>query len=191
MIPRHIPLIVAGVFAAAPAAAERADREKEIAIVADNSVYDDKNKVVTMSGNVVVTQGTMRITAAKMLVREDAKENKTYVASGAPVTFRQKRDKVEEWIEATAERAEFEDRSEVLRLYNRARVKSNQSELTGDFISYDMKRELAEVSGAPPGQVAPPNARVKVIIMPPKKSPEGAPEKGPPPVELKADPGTR
>jgi lipopolysaccharide export system protein LptA len=76
----------------------------------------------------------------------------------------------------------------MLRLYNNARVKSNQSELTGDFISYDMKRELAEVSGAPPGQVAPPNARVKVIILPPKKA-AGAEEKRTPPVDLKADPG--
>jgi lipopolysaccharide export system protein LptA len=189
MIPRRTLVIVAGVLAAGPAAAERADRDKEIAIVADNSVYDDKNKVVTMSGNVVVTQGTMRITAAKMLVKEDAKENKTYVASGAPVTFRQKRDKVDEWIEATAERAEFEDRSEVLRLYNKARVKSNQNELTGDFISYDMKRELAEVLGAPPGQVAPPNSRVKVIIMPPKKAAEGTEDKRAPALELKAEPG--
>lgn len=176
-------------LAALPAAAERSDRDKEIVIGADRSVGDDANKVITLTGNVVVTQGSMRITAAKMLLKEDAKGNKTYVASGTPVTFRQKRDKVDEWIEGTAERAEFDDRNDMLRLYNNARVRSNQNELTGDFISYDMKRELAEVSGAPPGQVAPPNSRVKVIIMPPKKAAEGDEGKRAPPVDLKADPG--
>ncbi len=185
-----LPLVALAVaFAAVPAAAERSDREKEIVIGADHSLGDDANKVVTLTGNVIVTQGSMRITAAKMLLKEDAKGNKTYVATGSPVTFRQKRDKVDEWIDGTAERAEFDDGNDMLRLYNRARVKMNQSELTGDFISYDMKRELAEVSGAPPGQAAPPNSRVKVIIMPPKKAADGAEGKRPPPVDLKADPG--
>lgn len=182
-------LALVAALAALPAAAERADREKEIVIGADKSVGDDANKVVTLTGNVIVTQGSMRITAAKMLLREDAKGNKTYVASGTPVTFRQRRDKGDGWIEGTAERAEFDDHNDILRLYNKAWVKSNQSELTGDFISYDMKRELAEVSGAPPGQVAPPNSRVKVIIMPPKKAAEGAEDKRAPSVDLRADPG--
>ena len=189
MIPVLPLAALAAALAAMPAAAERADREKEIVIGADHSVGDDANKVITLTGNVVVTQGSMRITAAKMLLKEDAKGNKTYIASGAPVTFRQKRDKVDEWIEGTAERAEFDDRNDMLRLYNRARVKSNQNELTGDFISYDMKRELAEVSGAPPGQVAPPNSRVKVIIMPPKKAADGREEKRAPSLDLKSDPG--
>ena len=185
------PPIVLPLFAlcaalvALPAAAERSDREKEIVIGADRLTADDANRTSTFDGNVIVTQGTMRITAARVTVKEDAQRHKFYVASGSPVTFRQKRDNVDEWIDGMAERAEFDDRNDVLRLYNQARVKSNQSELTGDFISYDMKRELAEVSGAPPGKAAPPNSRVKVIIMPPKK----AAEERPPPVNLKTDPG--
>ena len=181
-------LAVALALAAAPAPAERADREKEIVVGADHLTADDANRTSTFDGNVVVTQGTMRITAAKVTVKEDAERHKYYIANGAPVTFRQKRDKVDEWVEGFAERAEFDDRNDVLKLFNRARVKSNQSEITGDFISYDMKRELAEVSGAPPGATAPPNARVKVIILPPKK---GAQEKAAAPLTLKPDPGAQ
>jgi lipopolysaccharide export system protein LptA len=124
------------------------------------------------------------------VVREDAQRHKLYVASGSPVTFRQKRDKVDEWVEGFADRAEFDDRDDVLKLFGGARVKSNQNEITGDFISYDMQREVAEVSGAPPGQAPPANARVKVIILPPKKA-EGDGRKAPPapPLGLKSDPG--
>ena len=172
--------IAAAVAAAALAAActmahaERADREKEIVLVADKGVADDANKTSTFEGNVVITQGTMRITAGKVTLRE--RDNyKYYVASGAPVTFRQKRDKVDDWIEGFAERAEFDDRDDVLRLFNRARVKSSQNEITGEFITYDMRRELAEVTGAAPGQPPPPNSRVKVIIVPQK--PGSAPGK--------------
>ena len=169
--------------------AERADRDKEIVVGADKLTADDANRTSTFEGNVVVTQGTMRMTAGKVVVREDAQRNKLYIASGSPVTFRQKRDKVDEWVEGMADRAEFDDRNDVLKLYNRARVRRNQNEIAGDFISYVMKREVAEVSGAPPGKAAPADSRVKVIILPPKKAPEGEEKKAAPGLNLKSDPG--
>ena len=191
-----LPLLVLAL--AGPAWAEKGDREKEIVVGADRLVADDANRTSTFEGNVIVTQGTMRMTAAKVTVKEDAQRHKFYVANGSPVTFRQKRDNVDEWVEGFAARAEFDDRNDVLKLYDNARVKSNQNELTGDFISYDMKREVAEVSGAAPGKAVPANAgRVKVIIIPPRKEGEDKgkdKEKKPkaesaPPLELKTDPG--
>jgi len=167
--------------------AEKADREKEIVVGADRLTADDANRTSVFEGNVVVTQGTMRITAAKVTVHEDAERFKYYVASGAPVTFRQKRDDVDEWIDGSAQRAEFDDRNDVLKLFTRARVKSNQNEITGDFISYDMRRELAEVLGAPPGTKPPADARVKVIITPPKKGAAGKEEPARDPLRLKPD----
>lgn len=186
---RTLHLAVAALLLATSAAAERSDREKEIVVGADRLTADDANRTSTFEGSVVVTQGTMRMTASKVTVKEDAQRHKFYVASGSPVTFRQKRDKVDEWVEGFAERAEFDDRNDVLKLYTRARVKSNQNELAGDFISYDMKREVAEVSGAPPGKAAAPDSRVKVIILPPKRSPEADDKKAAPGVSLKSDPG--
>ncbi len=187
MKPHVLSLLAFLALSPLAALAERADREKEIVVGADRLTADDANRTSTFDGNVVVTQGTMRITAARVTVKEDAQRHKFYVASGAPVTFRQKRDKVDEWVEGMAERAEFDDRNDVLKLYNRARVRSNQNEITGDFISYDMKREVAEVSGAPPGKAAAPDSRVKVIILPPKKAPE--PDEKAAPLGLKPDPG--
>jgi lipopolysaccharide export system protein LptA len=175
-------------LACGSAFAERADREKEIAAGADHLLADFTNHTSVYEGNVIVTQGTMRMTANKVTVKEDAVGHKFYVAYGAPVTFRQKRDKLDEWVEGYADRAEFDDLNDMLKLYNRAKVKSNQNEITGEFISYDMNKELAEVMGAPPGTQAPVDKRVKVIILPPKKTPAGgaAPPKDPG-VALKPD----
>ena len=172
-----------------PAAhAERADREKEIVVGADRLSLDDAKRTSTFEGNVVITQGTMRMTAAKVTVREDKDRHKFYAAQGAPVTFRQKRDKVDEWVEGSAERAEFDDRNDVLKLFNKARVLSNQNEIIGDVITYDMRREVAEVTGAPPGRGAPTDAgRVKVIIVPPKKAAPGKDEPPRDPASLKRD----
>ncbi len=169
------------------AGAEKADREKEIVVGADRLVADDAKKTSTFEGSVVVTQGTMRMTAAKVTVREDAERHKYYVATGDPVTFRQKLDNSDEWVEGYAQRAEFDDRNDVLRLHEHARVKRSQNEITGDFISYDMRKELAEVTGGPPGQASA-GARVKAVILPPKKP--AAPGKATDePLKLKPDEG--
>jgi lipopolysaccharide export system protein LptA len=184
-------LFAALVLAAAAAFAEKADREKEIVVNADRLLADDAKKTSTFEGNVIVTQGTMRMTAAKVTVREDAERHKYYVANGSPVTFRQKLDNSDEWVEGYAQRAEFDDRNDVLRLYDNARVKRDQNEITGDFISYDMRKELAEVTGGPPG-AARTGSRVKAVILPPKKEAEGAPSAKPstaPAPRLKTDEG--
>ena len=56
-------------LACPPAGAERGDREKEIVVGADRLTADDANRTSTFEGNVVVTQGTMRITAAPSRAR--------------------------------------------------------------------------------------------------------------------------
>jgi lipopolysaccharide export system protein LptA len=188
---REVMIACLCAMSAAPALGERADREKQIVVAGDRALANDADNTLVFDGNVVITQGTMRMTAAKVTVREDKDKHQFYVANGAPVTFRQKRDNADEWIEGFADRAEFDDRTDVLKLFNRAKVKRNNDELTGDFITYDMRKELAEVTGAPPGATAPAGTgRVKVIITPPKRDDKGAPAKAAP-LELKPDTGTQ
>ena len=188
-------LLPAAAFAAAGAAhAEKADREKEIQVLADRLSADDAKKEAVYEGNVIITQGSMRITSARIVVREDPQGYRTYVATGAPVTFRQKRDKVDDWIEGFAQRAEFDDRNDLLKLFHGARLKSSQGELNGDFISYDRGKEFFEVTGGAPGTAPAPGSRVKATIIPQKKGADGkaAPAPQAPPVTLRTDkaPGT-
>jgi lipopolysaccharide export system protein LptA len=182
--------VLLGILAfAACARAEKSDREKEINVGADTMTADDRNRTSAFEGNVIITQGTMRITAAKVTVREDAEGYRFYVAVGNPVTFRQKRDKVEDYIEGFAQRTEFDDKSDMLKLHDRARLKSGQGEIAGEIITYDMNRELFQVSGAA-GTQNQSASRVKATLMPTKKGSEAgkdaktAPN---PPVTLKPD----
>ncbi len=106
--------LLAAMLALAPAAwAERGDREKEIVVGADRLTADDANRTSTFEGNVVVTQGTMRMTAGRVVVREDAQRHKFYVASGAPDTS------------ASSRRMSYEMKSPVISfwlLFTRARL---------------------------------------------------------------------
>jgi lipopolysaccharide export system protein LptA len=194
---RTSPIAVALVLAAlvlaalAPAAlAEKADREKEIQVLADRLSADDAKREAVYEGNVIVTQGTLRVAAARIVVREDAEGHRNFVATGAPVTFRQKRDNTDDWVEGEAQRVEFDDKTDLLKLLTRARLKSAQGDVTGDFISYDRGRDFFQVSGGAPGTAASTGSRVKATIIPPKKGAQA--EKPSPPIELKPDraPGT-
>ena len=181
--------------AATLAFADKADREKEINVGADKLTADDNTRTSVFEGNVVITQGTMRITAAKVTVKEDAERYKFYVATGGPVTFRQRRDKADDYVEGEAKRAEFDDKSAKLKLFDNARLKSVQGQIAGDLITYDTSRELFEVGGsAQPGS---PGSRVKATLIPQKKDPKDAKDakdakgevKTAPPLTLKPDAG--
>ena len=190
---RTLPRIVAALLLAAalPAAADKADREKEINIGADKLTADDNARTSVFDGNVVVTQGTMRITAAKVTVKEDAERFKFYVATGAPVTFRQRRDKADDYIAGWAARAEFDDKTAKLKLFDKARLKSIQGEIAGDVITYDTNAELFEVRGG--AQSGMPSSRVKATLIPQKKGAEDKGEPKAPPLGLKPEtraPGT-
>ncbi len=172
-----LPAVLLALAGAFPAHAEKGDREKEIQILADKLTADDAKKEAVYEGNVIVTQGTMRITSARIVVREDAEGYRSFVATGSPVTFRQKRDNVDDWIDGQAARAEFDDRSNLLKLFTGARLKSAQGELNGDFISYDRTKEFFQATGAAPGREPAPGSRVKATIIPPKKGPDPAKDK--------------
>ncbi|HEY2627511.1 MAG TPA: lipopolysaccharide transport periplasmic protein LptA [Usitatibacter sp.] len=193
---RYLILLIA-VLSLPAAWAERADRDKNIVANADNGYADDALHTTTFEGNVIITQGTMRITANKVTVKEDADRHKFYVAYGTPVTFRQKKDNVDEYIEGYALRAEFDDLNDIVKLYEKARVISNANVINGEYIQYDMRKELAEVQGAPPGtRLAPGEVppRVKVTIVPAKKdAKDGKAAPAAPGVPLKqdAEPGTK
>jgi lipopolysaccharide export system protein LptA len=175
---------------AGPALAEKADREKEIQILADRLTADDAKQEAVYDGNVLVTQGTLRITAARIVVREDKQGHRSFVATGSPVTFRQKRDNVDDWMEGEAARAEFDDRTDLLKLFQGARLKSAQGDIAGEFISYDRGRDFFQATGAAPGTAAGTPSRVKATIVPQKKGAEAP--KAAPGVDLKTDrgPGT-
>ena len=65
-----------------------------------------------------------------------------------------------------------------MKLFNRAEVKSAANRINGEFISYDMRREVAEVTGAAPGQPGSgEKPRVKMTIIPQSQKNPGAPGK--------------
>ena len=173
------PLAAALVLAALtlPAHAEKADREKPINLEADRMSMDDINKVQVYEGNVILTQGTLQIRTAKLVVTQDADGFQKGVASGGEnglARFRQKREGKDEWIDGEAERIVHDARDDKTEFFARGWVRSGLDEVRGQYISYNALTEKYLVTngrGETQTAVGAPQARVRVIIQFKSKNP--------------------
>lgn len=153
-----------GCLLANPAGAEQADRSKPINLEADSVTLDDLHKTGTYQGNVILIQGTLMMHADKVDVSQDANGLKAVTATGNPVSFRQKRDGVDEYVEAYAPRVEFDNLKGFLELSGGARLRKGGDEIRGDVITYNTRTEFYKVVGKQNAQT--PAGRVRVVIRP-------------------------
>jgi lipopolysaccharide export system protein LptA len=167
-------LLACGLLAAAPAWAERSDRNKPMVVEADlPGTVDLQRQVVVFNGNVVISQGTMVLRAERVEMRETADGYRVASATGAagrPATWRQRRDGVDETMEGVADRIEFDGRADTLRLLGNGAVRRLRGgvvadEITGAAITWDNAAEVFKVEGGAPSTTNP-RGRVRAVLSP-------------------------
>jgi lipopolysaccharide export system protein LptA len=150
--------------------ADVSDREKPINLEADRMEIDDAKKVAILTGNVVVSQGTLVIKSDRMVITQGADGFDKGVAYGNPATFRQKREGFDEYIDGQAQRMEYDGRNEMLELFDRAVVKKGAEEVRGNYISYNSKTEFYQAfGGGKDSDGKEGGGRVRAVIIPKKK----------------------
>lgn len=182
-------------LAAAGAMAEKADRGKPVNLEADKVTVDDRNKVHVYEGNVILSQGTLLIRAAKVVVTQDLEgyqRGVAYAPPGGLAKFRQKREGRDDYVDGEAERIEQDAKTEVTQFYNKAWVRSGQDEVRGEYIQYNGLTENYLVTNGPNATVVPGQqggGRVRAVIMPKNGTPPPATDAQPPaPARAKAKP---
>ncbi|HXZ53936.1 MAG TPA: lipopolysaccharide transport periplasmic protein LptA [Burkholderiales bacterium] len=159
---------------AAPALAERGDRDKPLNIESDSMMADEAKKTATFEGKVVMSQGSLVIRADRIVVRQDNDGFQYGIATGSPATFRHKQDGNAGYIDGQAQRIEYDGKAERVELFDDARLRRDSGDdIRGDFISYDARSERFTVKSG--GEASGPNreGRVRATIMP-KKPATGA-----------------
>jgi lipopolysaccharide export system protein LptA len=161
---------------AAPfAQAERADSLKQLDIKWDNIDVDSVPRTTVFTGKVIATRGTLLLKADRAEVKESPDGYKTLVLTAAPgktVFFRQKRDTgPDEWIEGQAERVEYDERTEVVRMFSNAALRQLEGrvltrEMTSAFISYDNRKDALLGRNDPSGADVPGKARGSITYQP-------------------------
>lgn len=155
--------------------AEKADSDKPTNVEADQMDYDDVRQVNTFTGQVVLTRGTLIMKGGKLVVTTDPSGYQfatLYAAPGQLATFRQKRDGGPNlWVDGEAERMEYDGKTEVVKLFAKARIRRLEGdkptdEVDGEFISYDSRAEFYSVNNTVSGESKPGAGRIKAVIQP-------------------------
>lgn len=171
---RGVASVALGLGLAIPAQAEKADRSKPLTMESDKPCTVDLVRQVSVcTGNVVIAQGTLVIRADRVELRETPDGYRTATAIGSsakPAMYRQKRDGGDEQVEGSAERIEYDARSDTLRFVGSAQVRRVRGtvpseDIQGAVIVWDNAAELFSVQG---GASTPsnPGGRVRAVLSP-------------------------
>src|SRR5208283_3108789 len=168
-----------GAATALPATAEKADRDKPINYQADTGDVNYQTKVGTLQGNVILTQGTLTIHADKIIFHQNPDNSVSATAYGNPLTFREKRDNVDEYYEGFAQRAEYDGQKRFLELFDHALLRQGSDEIRSNYISYNANTELFKTEGRADSRPAeagepPLGARVRGVFQPQSKDGKAA-----------------
>ncbi len=159
-VTRFVWLTMLSALAAAPAHAEKADKDRPVQIEADSVRFDDIKKLAVYEGNVMLSQGSFLLLADRIEVWQDDKGFSGGHASGKPVRFRQKLEGKNDFAEGYADRIEHDAEKETMRMIGNARLKQVDDDLRGNLIVYNTLTEVYEASGAGG------TGRVRAIIQP-------------------------
>ena len=137
-----------------PAHAERADKDKPIALSSDKAQFDDVKQIYYLERNVLLIKGSLIIKGEKAEVKIDPEGYQfvtIFAKPGELASLRQKRDTgFNDFIEGFAELIEYDGKTDIAILQKRARMNQISGtrvadQLHGDKIHYDGNTEKYNV----------------------------------------------
>jgi lipopolysaccharide export system protein LptA len=150
-------------------------------IEADNLRYDDLKQLTVITGNVVLSKGTILIRGAKAEVRQDPQGYQYGVITSEPgkrAFFRQKREGVDEFIEGEGELIEYDGRADTVKFTHQAQLRRYRGatlndEFNAGVIVYNNTTDVFTLDGTPgvgstgsAGQPGAPSGRVRAMLIP-------------------------
>ena len=146
-----------------PAMALPEDREQPIRITADSASRFEATGETHYKGNVELTQGSLRINADQIVVQQQQNSGGVIVATGKPARLEQTPTEERGPVSAAAERIEYRQDIDTVRLVQNARIEQEGAVVTGATIDYEVSAQQVRASAAA-GTVD--KQRVEVIIPP-------------------------
>lgn len=175
-------LLALAIFAG-PCHALSTDAQQPIQIEADFAELDDEAHTTVYVGNVVVVQGSIRMTGDRLRVNfTEDKDLKDAYLEGRPATFKQTPDHDED-VNGRAMQIEYHALASLLNLIDKAKVTQGERLFEGHRINYDTKQSIITARSLRAGladkddRPKDGSGRVRIVI-PPKKRAVDAPPPG-------------
>ena len=145
------------------------DRDQPIHVQADTADLDDKKGTAIYRGDVIITQGTLKITGNTVTLIQNKNGDLEYFKSvGGPAYYEQIPAEGDEKLQAWGNTIEYYVQKENIIITDQARVKQGGNSSRGEKITYDIKQEQVNIGRAKPGSVSKPEPRVHMVIEPRK-----------------------
>lgn len=155
-----VSLTAATLAAPLRASALSTDKNQPMKITADQVNIDDKTGISVYSGDVVVVQGTLRITADTLSVYTKKHVLTKMIAIGKPATYKQRPDGKQTDVHARASRMEYYAGTDRVILIGDARLRQDANSFVSKRIIYDLKRDQVDAGKKIGG------GRVEIVIQP-------------------------
>ena len=169
-------LAAAMLGASLPVAALPEDSEQPIRIQADTARLDERRNVAVYTGDVIITQGSMRLTGREVTLTTDAEGAvKTVVSKGSPATFVQTPQPGETPVNGRGQTIEYHAADERVVMIDKAHLDQDGNTFQGDYVAYDIARQVVDAgrTGAAQGGS---KQRIEMVIQPRRRSEPAANE---------------
>lgn len=182
---RNVVLIaIAVMLVPCVARGEKADRLQTLRMSAKQGSAEGSKEInlKKLDGDVLITQGTMRITADRAIVKESVGSvfAELFGNNTSQITFRQKREGENDFVEASADRAEYDDKTGAIRLFSKVRFKSGGDVVDSEYMQYNTNTEKMELRNQVPGAKPKPGTEEGRVVfeVQPRSQPESPPGDG-------------
>ena len=136
------------------------DANQPIKLLADKATYSERTGVTSYAGNVIITQGTFKMTADNITVNLSQQRSiNSAVATGRPATMQQIVTREKGLAKGQANKIDYNAVTGIITLTGNARLVQNGASFAGNVIRYSLKAGDVEATAGG-------NQRVELVFPP-------------------------
>lgn len=128
---------------------------------------EGNNEKTEYFGNVLMTQGSMKIQGEHVVINSENRKVTTIIATGTPASFEQQSNLETPPIKAQANTIRYQLKNETITLLEQASIEQDGSLVSGEEIKYNIAAERVNASGGNTD-----DTRVNMVLMPSAKKTE-------------------
>lgn len=165
--PESLLLAATLALASLPAMALPSDWQQEMVIQSNSAELDRKTGMVVYEGDVVLSQGTLRIESSRLVLMFNGKHLQQAIAEGTPARYQQKVSVDKPVTSATAERIDYYAGNREIAFTGNAELQQDNNRFSGEQIRYNINTETVTARGdesTPAAGTA--KQRIRVVIQP-------------------------
>lgn len=155
-------LATMALLSAITVSALQSDREQPIQIASDSADIDNKNGISIYRGNVIITQGTTKLTGDIISIYSQNQQIQKIVSQGGEKqAYFEEEQNATNLLKAWGQTIQYHIDSNKVELIKQARLEQKDNIFTGDIIEYNKQNQTVNATaGSDQGR------RVEIIIQP-------------------------